>query len=223
MFKELIKIWKKKDLSSQTLDESLEALRLDYKMYRAAVESLRTSDDGGVKIDIYKTDKQINESERAIRKKVLEHLLILDKADVVAGLTLASIVIDIERIGDYTKNIADLALLHKKRLHGGKHEEVLTRIEKRINEFFQLTIDAFPTTDANKARSVIQNYQEVSRDCTVTTQALIRGDGKFSVSDAVSLGLYLRYLKRIGAHLHNICTSIVNPFHQIGYDEKQTN
>jgi hypothetical protein len=32
--------------------------------------------------------------------------------------------------------------------------------------------------------------------------------------------LYLRYLKRMSAHVKNVATSIVNPFHRIGFREK---
>ena len=32
-----------------------------------------------------------------------------------------------------------------------------------------------------------------------------------------SVALYARYLKRIGAHLKNITSSVVNPFESIGY------
>jgi len=31
----------------------------------------------------------------------------------------------------------------------------------------------------------------------------------------------LRYLKRVSAHLKNVATSVVNPYHRIGYKEKK--
>ena len=34
-----------------------------------------------------------------------------------------------------------------------------------------------------------------------------------------SVALYARYLKRIGAHLKNITSSVVNPFESIGYNK----
>ena len=36
-------------------------------------------------------------------------------------------------------------------------------------------------------------------------------------SKTVALALYARYLKRIGAHLKNITTVLVNPFDAVGY------
>jgi phosphate uptake regulator len=34
-----------------------------------------------------------------------------------------------------------------------------------------------------------------------------------------SVALYARYLKRIGAHLKNITSAVVNPFESIGYNK----
>ena len=34
------------------------------------------------------------------------------------------------------------------------------------------------------------------------------------------MALYLRYLKRVSAHIKNVATSVVNPYHRIGYREK---
>ena len=39
--------------------------------------------------------------------------------------------------------------------------------------------------------------------------------------EAAAVVLYVRFLKRIGSHSRNIATSIVNPFHRIGYQEKK--
>jgi len=221
MFKEFIKIWKKQDLSTQMLEKYLKTLETDYEMYKEAVRCLRQCDDTDLQIDIYKTDKIINKSEREIRKNVLTHLLMFDKSEIQAGLTLTSIVIDIERIGDYTKNIADMVVLHPKKLSAGKYEDTLISIEKRIDDFFKITLEAFPISDVEMARKVVRGYRDVSKNCTLTTISLIKGEGDFSVSDAVTLSLYIRFLKRVGAHLFNICTSIVNPFHRIGFSEKK--
>ena len=38
-------------------------------------------------------------------------------------------------------------------------------------------------------------------------------------SQGASIVLYARYLKRIGAHLKNITSTIVNPYDRIGYNQ----
>ena len=43
-------------------------------------------------------------------------------------------------------------------------------------------------------------------------------------NEAVSTALYVRFLKRISAHLMNIASSVVNPFDRIGFrDDDPTN
>ena len=37
---------------------------------------------------------------------------------------------------------------------------------------------------------------------------------------AVTAALYLRFLKRVSAHLKNVATSVVNPYYRIGFREK---
>jgi hypothetical protein len=37
---------------------------------------------------------------------------------------------------------------------------------------------------------------------------------------AVTVAIYLRFLKRVSAHLKNVATSVVNPYYRIGFREK---
>jgi len=221
MFSEFIKVWKKKNLTSETVDQALKMLMKTREMFVESVWSLRESDTGELRFDVYKHDKFINKFERDIRKKLMTHLMIFDKSEIISGLTLASVVIDIERIGDYTKNIADLAIQHKNKLSAGEFEEALVSIESRVKDFFEWTIKAFPESDVELARKVVNQYKDVSRDSAILDNTLVKGECNFSISDAVTLALYARFLKRVAAHLYNICTSIVNPFHRIGFKEKK--
>lgn len=221
MFKEFLNIWKNRDFSIETLEESVQTLKLDNEMFIDSVKALRIEKEGGLADEVLLKDKQINKSERNIRKKVLTHLCVSDKTDISAGLILTSIVIDIERIGDYTKNIADLAILYKdKILKGYKFDEEITEMENKIKIYFDYTIDAFANSNEEAARNVTSDYKQISGLCTEMKIELISGNLDIPVSDAVSLALYMRFLKRVAAHLYNICTSIVNPFPRIGYGEK---
>ena len=220
MFSEFLKVWKKKSLTAETVDEAIKMLLKTREMFVESVWSLRESPTGELRLDIYQHDKAINKLERDIRKKLMTHVMIFDKSEVIAGLTLASVVIDIERIGDYTKNIADLAIQHKKELKAAEFEETVVSIENRVKDFFEWTIKAFPESDVELARKVVNQYKDVSRDSAIMDNTLVKGECNFSISDAVTLALYARFLKRIAAHLYNICTSIVNPFHRIGFKEK---
>jgi phosphate uptake regulator len=160
----------------------------------------------------------VNRYEQKVRRKVLKHLAITGGVNIIPGLILTSIVIDVERIGDYTKNIMDLAEAHPKKLTCGSFEADIAKIEAKVEQLFGQVIPVFKETDKEKARSLIQDHWWILKRCDEILSTLISdGDPELSVSDAVSTGVYARYLKRITAHLINIASSVVNPFEGIGF------
>lgn len=223
MWRNLFTIFKQDNLFIQALSESHEMLDLDLRMIEASVESLRRTDDGSISIDILGMDKRINRFERDVRQKVLTHLAVSGPSDLASGLVLVSIIIDIERIGDYAKNIHDLARLHPSRLTGGLVEEELSRVEEQTLELFRETVEAFRENDVEKARRVMVGYKEnLSAACEGILATIVEARaGDLDPGTSAAVALYARYLKRIGAHSRNIVTSVVNPFHRIGYREKK--
>jgi phosphate transport system protein len=223
MWKNLINLFKKENLYTQALHESYTMLDMDWEMYEASVQSLRKSDTSEIKIDIYAMDKRINEYEREVRKKVMTHLAISGASDLASGLVLVSVVIDIERIGDYTKNIYDLARHHPEKLHAGSLEPRLADVEFKVTTLFQEMIRAFKTNDEEMARRIMRNYKEgLSAACESITTSIVSGEtSDLNSQTAATVALYARFLKRIAGHSRNVITSVVNPFHRIGYKEKR--
>ena len=222
MFESLTSLFRKENLIQQALNECHEMLELDWKMFQASVESLRHSDTNQLAIDIRDTDKRVNKYERDVRRKVITHLSVTGD-DVSAGLVVVSVVVDIERIGDYTKNIAELAEKHQAKLDGGSLEDRLASVEKRTGDLFQRTAKAFKDGDEDEARKVMSEYKdELSSDSESILTDIVSGKvTDLSPGNAAAVALYARYLKRIGSHLRTIVTSVVNPFPRIGYKEKQ--
>ena len=144
-----------------------------------------------------------------------------DYVDKINTDSLVSVVIDIERIGDYTKNIYDLAKTHPKKLSSGSLKETLDNMENSTKEFLNKAIDAFKNQDIELARSLMEEYKtDISTISNEIVNALVSGENaEFSSDQASALCLYARYLKRIAAHSRNLVSSIVNPFERIGYPE----
>ena len=222
MFKQIFEIFKSDSLYEQALGECHEMLDIDLTMFKASIESLRNSETAEIDIDIYALDKKINEFERDVRRKVMTHLAVGGKEDIGSGLVLVSVVIDIERIGDYTKNIYDLAVNHPKKLNGGSFEDRLLKIENDTIKLFEDTIDAFKNQDIEKARGLMGTYKEnISAQSDNITIDIITGKlDDIDIGSASAVGLYARYLKRISAHSRNLISSVVNPFERIGYPEE---
>ena len=111
LFKELYELWKGDNSLTQAVNDSHRMLEQTLEMFRESVRSLRQSDDGDLKLNVYESDQAVNEYMHQVRRKVHKYLAVTGGLNIIPGLILTSIVIDIERIGDYTKNITDLALI----------------------------------------------------------------------------------------------------------------
>ena len=218
MIKEIFELLRRENQLKQAFERSREMLSEDHEMFEEAVRSLRERDDARLAIDVYAKDQMINAYEREVRRKVLTHLVVAGKRDLNAGLILVSVIIDIERIGDYTKNIVELALHHPERLDCGPFEEDTRRIETTVRTMFRLLIESLPGNDEDKAREVMSEHWWISKKVDDIIKALLTpGNAPLSSRDSVTTALYVRYLKRISAHLKNVASSVVNPFDQIGY------
>jgi phosphate transport system protein len=219
-FKELIELWRSDNLLKQALNDSHTMLEHAQAMFQESVRSLRDRNEAEGKINVYVEDIQINTYQREVRKKVLKHLAITGGANIIPGLILTSIVIDIERLGDYTKNIMDLAIAHPKKLTCSTYEEQIGEIETGTMELFDKVIPTVKETNKEEAQKLIEGYWWILKKCDEILTQLIQEteeDAACSTGNAVTTALYARYLKRMSAHLLNICTSVVNPFEAISY------
>ena len=218
-FKEFLEIWRSDNLLTQALNQSNVMLESTFEMFTESVKSLRQSDSGEMG-DVYEKDQLVNKYEQKVRRKVLKHLAITGGTNVIPGLILTSIVIDIERIGDYTKNIKDLAVAHPKRLQAGTFEAQVAGIEQAVAALFEQTIPVVHESEKDRASELISGNWDLMRECDALLDELIKErDPELRSGDAVTTAMYVRFLKRITAHLINILTSVVNPFDRIGFRE----
>jgi phosphate transport system protein len=221
MFKKWLTIFKKDTLMNRAYQRSFEMLDITQVMFKEAKESLRHREDSEVDLGIKETDKKVNSYERGVRRMVLKHLVVIGAVDLPSGLVLISIIIDIERIGDYAKNMVELALDHPGKLHGGEFEEKISCIEVGLEDNFTQTKKCFEKEDANIALELLEKYAWVNDACDEIVRNVVREkDKSINSGDAAALALYTRWLKRINSHLRNITTSVVNPFDRIGFQPK---
>ncbi|MDG1847479.1 MAG: PhoU domain-containing protein [Candidatus Marinimicrobia bacterium] len=222
VFKDLVNIWKSEDNLSQAWNESNDMLHLSHEMFNDAVDALRSGEKNKVLKSIKLRDEKINNYHREIRKKVVTYYSVSkDVTNIDSGLVLINIVVDIERIGDYSKNILDLAKHYPKKFVSEKFSDDLRTIEKAVIERFSTTVGAVEDMDEKIANDLLSTYRDdlgkISDDLVASSIS-----GKVEIgkeNKTASVALYARYLKRIGAHLKNITTAIINPFESVGYNE----
>lgn len=215
MFKLLVEVFKSENLLEQAFNTSIGMMENCQKMFDEASSSL--SKEGNNHLDIYKMDQEINEYQRDVRRKVVAHMATSTSRDIVFGLTLVSVIIDIERIGDYTKNIMDLAKDHPHKLEYYQFEEGLKRIEVSVKDRFSRLIKAFKESDDLIAHELMKDHKQDNESCDHFLVELLQEDIKIPTNEAVTLALYIRYLKRINAHITNVASGIVNTFINLGF------
>ena len=220
VFKDLVTIWNSEDSLSQAWTSSNEMLHLSHEMFTDSVKALRSGEKNKVIKSIKLRDEEINQYHRDIRKKVVTYYSVSkDVTNINSGLVLINMVVDIERVGDYTKNILDLAKYYPKKLRSEKISEDLRIIEQAVIERFQNTVKAVEEMDEIAAKELIKSYRsDLGKLSDNLVASSISGDLKIGEEHmASSMVLYARYLKRIGAHLKNITSVVINPFESFGY------
>lgn len=222
MWEEILKIWRADNLLDQAWKTSHEMVKISHEMFLESIKALREEGHDEVDKTIRAKDKQINKYEREVRRQVLTHLAVQGAKDVPAGLVLITIIIDIERIGDYTKNIVELVDAHAQNLVAGKYEKNLTKVENAIKDVFQNTVTCLRENKHEDAFKLMTTYDWVNIECDKNLRKIIRQkDKNLDSGTAATLAIYFRYLKRIHSHLRNIISSVVNPFDRIGYKVKK--
>jgi len=217
MWKKLINLWKTDNLLEQAWRQSYEMLKIDQEMFLEAVQILRHTTGTDVDEGVRSKDKIVDAYEQEVRRKVLTHCAIQGPSQVPGGMMLVTIVIDIERIGDYIRHMVDLAVHYPDRLDGGRYERDLQRVEEAVKENFARTRQCIETSDERAAARLLQEYAWVKEVCYERLMEMVRDTGSdMPAAQAAALAQYFRWLKRINAHLLNITTSVLNPFDRIG-------
>jgi len=223
MFKSLKQWFKAENLLIQARDEVLKMLREDLNLFRDSVKLLWTNK--GVSIqEIRERDREINRLVRDVRKKVLTHLAFSGFSGLDTSLVLISIVVDIERIGDHTKDIGYLATDYPGRFKPGDFEKDLENFEKQIEQRLEMLPEIFEDDEQARelAARITKTHPDINKQYLDMLSRLINEENEsLKPSQSALLALYMRYLRRIEGHIFNIASAEANPFHRIGFRSKK--
>jgi len=214
MFREILKLWQAQSPLKVCYDEAAEMLSTSKLLYEQATEFVLSGK--APEFDLHARDKDLNRLHQDICRRLLEHLTINPKQDVVAGLVLLSIVNDIERLGDYCKNIEELPELAGLDQPADRTSEAMREATDRVGRLFDEAHLAFTEADKETAQRAMASHRDIRKLCDAAIEQMFQ-DETVGRRRAIFIVLYMRFLKRISAHLKNVCTSVVNPFDKIGY------
>ncbi len=165
----------------------------------------------GVKREIKATDQRVNDGEREVRRDLVVHASVVGAIDTPAILVYMSIVKDIERIGDYGKNLRDLAKDGVDLQAFPAWKEVRTEVSQMIAD----TAEVFAERDDARARRLLARGDELLDEFDRVVSELVRGEDDRPY--AVGRALAARYIKRIVAHLTNVLSAVVMPIDRLDY------
>ena len=217
MLKELLTLFRTGDTLEKMGEDFSTMLDLAYSVtMRAGAVFFEESGNADEREEISRRDRNINKLERSIRKQLIAHLTLNPgTADVPYCLLLMGIVKDVERLGDYAKNLSEIHDEGGGPLPDDDNTRELRYIRKAVEEAFADVNEVFTASDSEKATELMREGRDISRRC----DALIRAVAKapYDAATTTSMVLGARYYKRLESHLVNILTGIVVPLHKLNY------
>ena len=199
-------------LIHDALGEVYRMLQQEEGMFASASDAFLTGEVPT--LDLAKQDQDINLGERLVRRLVIEHLTLNPQQDLPISLALISIIHDVERIGDYTKSLAELAQLRPPIMQNGIYADQSREIQAAISPLFATTLEAFKESDEELAREVMEKHRAIKELTDKILQDALADPT--SQKDALFYSVGSRFFRRISAHLSNIASSICNAFDQLG-------
>ncbi|SRR6056297_1439231 len=197
----------------ETIEATIQRMLTDDRIvFDLAMSTLVAGVDWkGVKREIKATDQRVNEGEREIRRDLIVHASVVGAIDTPAILVYMSIVKDIERIGDYGKNLRDLARDGVDLSGFSAWSELHTEVAQMITD----TAEIFGARDDARARELLVRGDELLDGFDDLVSSIVRGED--DRPHAVGRALAARYVKRIVAHLTNVLSAVVMPLDRLDY------
>ena len=174
-------------------------------------------DNRELNVDLEDMDDVIDEAEWRVRRSILEHLSVSPRQDLVASLILASIVQEAERIGDLARGLAENAALAKGARSGAFADELRT-LAGRVRALFEQCEEAFREDNSVMAREIMVTHRELKAELIRYLHEI--ADSDLTADMAVVYSSSATMLRRIGSHLSNIASTVIQPFDHIRHGDE---
>ena len=168
-----------------------------------------------VREDLYNTDKAINELHREVRREMIIHSAVNSRnLDIPLLLSYMTMSKDIERIGDYCKNLFEIAETGNSFAKGDDLDTYM-ELKNDIGKLIVYLQSCLNLDDESKVQDLITLGSSLNNDLDEKITALL--EDKEKIQHPVATTLFYRYLKRIVSHIVNAATAIIMPTDQIDY------
>lgn len=171
---------------------------------------------------LYDRDVKVNKLQRAIRREIVANLSDPTRKDVPYCLLLMSLVKDVERVGDYAKNLVDIQVMcgHSDRenprvLPTDPVTQELREIAYAVERFAREAPLIYRQSRAEPARQLATEGRSIAKRCDAIIPRIAGMD--YSAAIATDLVLAVRFYKRISAHFMNLLSSVLMPLDKLDY------
>lgn len=222
MLRELIKIFRADDPLREIGNRFAEMLTIARELtFRAGKIYFEGQESPEERSWIYEQDVRVNVLERTIRKQVTAHLSLSGNTlDLPYCLLLMSLVKDVERIGDYAKNLTEIGEFFMGPLPEDDRVAELREIRIGVESAFDGLSNILDQSDLEVVHRLIQQGKQIARRCDALVTKTAQSSYDASTTAAVVLAT--RHYKRIGGHVLNILSSVVMPLHKVDYYDEDS-
>ena len=195
------------------IDKELDTMEANVmKMARQVIsmhEEVLESPDREMELEIMQADDIINHMEEEVNDQAVRSLALLspvasDLRKVVADIKIAS---ELERIGDYAKNVAKYLL--KQDAQFPHVLEYAQQMEKYMINMLQETMKAYEERNVESAFEIVKRDQYLNQLVKEIRARLKEESGENLIEDVFVVSGMLRNIERAGDHIKNICEHII--------------
>ncbi|MBN1557580.1 MAG: phosphate uptake regulator PhoU [Lentisphaerae bacterium] len=165
--------------------------------------------------DMRRRDRAVNESERTVRRIVVEHLALNPGRDLAGCLAVMIMAKDIERLGDHARNIFGVGARIEGGVGGYRHFASLDEIHQAVAGQFPQLERAVVHSDAEAAHHILEAYKRAKPRIKALQKSLF--ETEMSSIEAVNTTLLTRFYMRMNAHIGNAASGIVFPVEYIDF------
>ena len=219
MLRELVSVFGNSDPLRLMGDNFSRMLKLTNDLNVTASKVFFTEVEGDGEVErklLWDGDLEVNKLEQTIRRQIITHLSVPgNEADVPYCLLLMSLVKDVERLGDYAKNLSEIIKIHPNPLPLGRLFDELLSIRRSTENIFSALPGVFDNVEYDEALERIREGRRNSRQCERFIAEV--GGSVMDAATTAALILGARYYKRTNGHLLNVYSGVVMPLDKVDY------
>ena len=217
MLRELLSIFRTNDPLGAVGESFAKMFTTTHEMTVSAGDMLfEGKADPESRTELYQRDREVNQLQRAIRKRVVAHMSVPgNRADVPYCLLVMTLVKDVERLGDYAKNLSEVIDLRPDVLPDDEITHELREIRAGVESAYRLSLGVFTASNTERAIELIEQGRDLAHRCDALLGQISRSGYDAATTTAVVLAT--RYYKRIGGHVLNVLSAVVMPLHKVDY------